>query len=448
MGLSAREVSLNILYDILINEAFSNISIKKYLDEENLIHMEENLVREIVYGVLENDIYIEYIISKASKIKLKKIHPKILIILKMGIYQLIFMDRIPESAAVNESVNLAKKHGHKGTISFVNGILRNIIRNKEEFIKIEKKNKADYISIKYSHPKWMVERWIKEFGEDFTEDLCKKNNESPELNIRVNTLKTNKEKLKNSLNNYGFKVRDSIYAFDSLIVENPTKITEVLEFKQGHFFIQDESSTLVGQIMNPNQGSTIIDICSAPGGKSTHLGQIMNNKGKILSMDIYQHKLRLVEENAERLGINIIQTAISDGTKMEESLINVGDYVLVDAPCSGLGLIRRKPEIKRNRKEEDIKELVDIQYKILSNAKEYLKVGGILIYSTCTIEKDENSNIINKFLEENKNFRLVSIENRLHNKENIETLKDGYIQLFSHIHNTDGFYIAKLTKER
>ncbi|MBU5426480.1 16S rRNA (cytosine(967)-C(5))-methyltransferase RsmB [Tissierella pigra] len=448
MGLSAREVSLNILYDILINEAFSNISIKKYLDEENLIHMEENLVREIVYGVLENDIYIEYIISKASKIKLKKIHPKILIILKMGIYQLIFMDRIPESAAVNESVNLAKKHGHKGTISFVNGILRNIIRNKEEFIKIEKKNKADYISIKYSHPKWMVERWIKEFGEDFTEDLCKKNNESPELNIRVNTLKTNKEKLKNSLNNYGFKVRDSIYAFDSLIVENPTKITEVLEFKQGHFFIQDESSTLVGQIMNPNQGSTIIDICSAPGGKSTHLGQIMNNKGKILSMDIYQHKLRLVEENAERLGINIIQTAISDGTKMEESLINVGDYVLVDAPCSGLGLIRRKPEIKRNRKEEDIKELVNIQYKILSNAKEYLKVGGILIYSTCTIEKDENSNIINRFLEENKNFRLVSIENRLHNKENIETLKDGYIQLFSHIHNTDGFYIAKLTKER
>lgn len=448
MGLSAREVSLNILYDILINEAFSNISIKKYLDEENLIHMEENLVREIVYGVLENDIYIEYIISKASKIKLKKIHPKILIILKMGIYQLIFMDRIPESAAVNESVNLAKKHGHKGTISFVNGILRNIIRNKEEFIKIEKKNKADYISIKYSHPKWMVERWMKEFGEDFTEDLCKKNNESPELNIRVNTLKTNKEKLKNSLNNYGFKVRDSIYAFDSLIVENPTKITEVLEFKQGHFFIQDESSTLVGQIMNPNQGSTIIDICSAPGGKSTHLGQIMNNKGKILSMDIYQHKLRLVEENAERLGINIIQTAISDGTKMEESLINVGDYVLVDAPCSGLGLIRRKPEIKRNRKEEDIKELVNIQYKILSNAKEYLKVGGILIYSTCTIEKDENSNIINRFLEENKNFRLVSIENRLHNKENIETLKDGYIQLFSHIHNTDGFYIAKLTKER
>jgi 16S rRNA (cytosine967-C5)-methyltransferase len=448
MGLSAREMSLNILYDILINDAFSNISIKKHLEEENLIHMEENLVREIVYGVLENNIYIEYIISKASKIKLKKIHPKILIILKIGVYQLVFMDKIPQSAAVNESVNLAKKHGHKGTIGFVNGILRNISRNKEAFTKIDKTNKADYISIKYSHPKWLVERWIKEFGEDFTEKLCKKNNESPELNIRINTLKTNKETLKENLNNYGFKVKDSIYAKDSLIVQNPTRITEVSEFKLGHFFIQDESSTLVGQVMDPSPGSTIIDVCSAPGGKATHLGQIMNNEGKILSMDIYEHKLKLVEENANRLGINIIQTFISDGTKSQESLINMADYILIDAPCSGLGLIRRKPEIKRNRKEEDIKELVDIQYKILNNAKEYLKVGGFLVYSTCTIEKDENINMINRFLEENKNFSLVDIENKFHNKENIETLKDGYIQLFSHIHNTDGFYIAKLIKER
>ncbi|WMM26753.1 16S rRNA (cytosine(967)-C(5))-methyltransferase RsmB [Tissierella sp. MB52-C2] len=448
MGLSAREMSLNILYDILINDAFSNISIKKHLEEENLIHMEENLVREIVYGVLENNIYIEYIISKASKIKLKKIHPKILIILKIGVYQLVFMDKIPQSAAVNESVNLAKKHGHKGTIGFVNGILRNISRNKEAFTKIDKTNKADYISIKYSHPKWLVERWIKEFGEDFTEKLCKKNNESPELNIRINTLKTNKETLKESLNNYGFKVKDSIYAKDSLIVENPTRITEVSEFKLGHFFIQDESSTLVGQVMDPSPGSTIIDVCSAPGGKATHLGQIMNNEGKILSMDIYEHKLKLVEENANRLGINIIQTFIFDGTKRQESLINMADYILIDAPCSGLGLIRRKPEIKRNRKEEDIKELVDIQYKILNNAKEYLKVGGFLVYSTCTIEKDENINMISRFIEENKNFSLVNIENKFHNKENIETLKDGYIQLFPHIHNTDGFYIAKLVKER
>ena len=179
MELSGREMALNILNDIFNNGAFSNIAINSNLDE-GLSNKEEGFVREIVYGVLENNIYLDYIISKASKIKLKKIHPIILIILKIGIYQIIFMDRIPISAAVNESVNLAKKHGHKGTIGFVNGMLRNISRNKDEFMKVEAKDKIDYISIKYSHPKWMVKRWIKEFGEEFTEKLCKENNKSPQ----------------------------------------------------------------------------------------------------------------------------------------------------------------------------------------------------------------------------------------------------------------------------
>ncbi|MCQ4921844.1 16S rRNA (cytosine(967)-C(5))-methyltransferase RsmB [Tissierella carlieri] len=447
MNLSAREIALNILYEIFENGAFSNITIKKHL-VEGLDHKEEGLIREIVYGVLENDIYINYIISKASKIKLKKIHPVILTILKIGVYQLIFIDRIPPSAAVNESVNLAKKHGHKGTIGFVNGILRNISRNKDEFMKIEVKDKIDYISIKYSHPKWMVKRWIKDYGDEFTEELCRKNNESPELNIRINTLKTNKDELKERLVDYGFIVKDANYAKDSLIVENPIRITELPEFKKGHFIIQDESSTLVGQIMDPIPGSTVIDLCSAPGGKATHLAQIMNNKGKILSRDIYEHKISLIEENARRLGINIIETSMSDATKRDESLVNIADYLLLDAPCSGLGLIRRKPEIKRNRREEDIDELVKLQYGILNNAKDYLKIGGILIYSTCTIEKDENINLINKFLEKNKNFKLVNIEDKINNKQDITTLKSGYIQLFPHIHNTDGFYIAKIIKER
>ena len=447
MKLSAREIALDILYDIIVNGAFSNISIKKHINE-GLNPKEEGLIREIVYGVLENDKYLDYIISKVSKIKMNKIHPSILIILKIGIYQLIFMDKIPPSAAVNESVNLAKKHGHRGTIGYVNGILRNISRNKDEFMKIGAKDKIDYISIKYSHPKWMVERWVRQFGEDFTEELCRKNNEPPRLNIRVNTLKTNKDELKGKLIDYGFTVEDSQYAYDSLLIGNPFRITDLSEFKSGHFIIQDESSTLVGQILDPKPGTVVIDLCSAPGGKSTHLGQIMNNQGKILSRDIYEHKIKLIEENAKRLGINIIQTSISDATKRDESLVNIADYLLIDAPCSGLGLIRRKPEIKRNRKEEDIAELVEIQYIILNNSKDYLKIGGILVYSTCTIEKDENINMINKFLDNNKNFKLVSIEDKISNHPNVDTLKYGYIQLFPHIHNTDGFYIAKLVKER
>lgn len=447
MGLSAREVSFNILYDIFIKGAFSNIAIKKHLEIE-LDSKEESLVREIVYGVLDNQLYIDFIISKASKIKLKKIHSSILIILRIGVYQLLFMDRIPESAAVNEAVKLSKKHGHKGSIGFVNGVLRGISRNKEEFTKIDVKNKIDFISIKYSHPRWIVERWVNEYGEEFTEELCKKNNEKPELNIRVNTLMINKNELKRKLIEKGLIIRDSNYANDSLIVENPIRITELEEFNLGYFIIQDESSTLVGQIMDPKPGSTVIDICSAPGGKATHIAQMMDNKGKIFSKDIYEHKIKLIDENSKRLGIDIIQTSISDATKRDEELIDIADYILVDAPCSGFGLIRRKPEIKWNRKENDIEELVIIQSSILDNVKDYLKVGGILVYSTCTIEKDENYNLIERFLEQNKNFKLVDIENEMYNKENLHTLNYGYIQLFPHIHDTDGFFIAKMRKER
>lgn len=447
MEMNAREIAYNILYEIYENGAFSNIVINKYLGE-HLNVKDEGFIREIVYGVLENELYIDYIISKASKIKLNKIHEKIIIILRIGVYQLIFMDRVPDSAAVNESVKLTKIHGHKGTIGYVNGVLRNISRNKENMIKIDIKDKVDYISIKYSHPKWMVERWVKEYGEKFTEELCIKNNEHPDLNIRVNTLKIDKENLKNQLENKGLIIKDTLYSKDSLIIENPEKITELNEFKEGLFIIQDESSALVSQILDPKPGSTVIDLCSAPGGKATHLAQMMDNKGTIIALDIFQHKIDLINDNAKRLGIDIIQAKIGDALKIDETLINFADYILVDAPCSGLGIIRRKPDIKRNRRLKDINELSKIQYKILENAKKYLKVGGILVYSTCTIEKEENNNLINKFLNENHNFKLVSINNNMPNSVSINTLEEGYIQLFPNTHNTDGFYIAKMIKER
>lgn len=443
----SRELAFKILYDIFSNQAFSNISIKKHLSKE-INPKEENLVREIVYGVLENDLYLNYIISRASKIPLRKIHPKILIILKIGIYQLVFMDRIPSSAAVNESVKLAKVHGHKGTIAFVNGVLRNISRSKEKFMEIDEKDRLSYISIKYSHPKWLVDRWIKEFGEEFTESLCRENNSYSKLNIRVNALKINKYELKNRLEGHGFKIKEGKYCHDILIIENPLRLTETEEYRLGYFIIQDESSALVGQIMNPNEGSVVLDLCSAPGGKATHIAQIMKNKGKILSMDFYEHRIRLIEDNAKRLGIDIIEAFTGDATKFNKSLKNIADYVLVDAPCSGFGLIRRKPEIKWYRREEDIEELTKIQRNILNNAKEYLKVGGILIYSTCTIEKDENINMVNQFIEENKNFRLVNFEDLVKGLEEEESMKHGFIQLYPHIHNTDGFFIAKMIKER
>lgn len=443
--MNSREVVLNILIDININNAYSNQSINKYLKQKQNIK-DENLIREIVYGVIENLSYIDYIIAQSSKIKLKKIQPVVLQILRMGVYQIAFMDKIPDRAAVNEAVNLSKKRGHKGVSGFVNGVLRNISRNKEEFMKINEKDEVEYLSVKYSHQKWMIESWIDEYGYEFTEKLCKENNSKPKLNIRVNTNKIVLKELIERLSCYGYITHRTSYSKDGLIIEKPSRITEIDEFKLGFFTIQDESSMLVGQIADPKENSIVLDLCSAPGGKSTHIAQLMNNKGKVISRDIYEHKLKLVRENVNRLDLSIIETEMFDALNLDENLIEQVDYCIVDAPCSGLGIIRRSPEIKWNRKKEDVDKLNEVQRKILDNSKRYIKPGGIIIYSTCTFGQKENLDIINEFLDKNNEFKLVGFENLLSSKENLENSKKGYIQLYPHIHGTDGFFIAKIQR--
>lgn len=447
MQRTEREVSYNVLNDIYNRGAFSNITLGKHLKDEN-DKRRQNFIRELVYGVLENDIYLEYVISKSSKIKMKKIHKKILIILKMGIYQIMFMDSVPDSAAVNESVILTKKHGNKGSIGYVNGMLRNISRKKDEFENLEIKDDSKRISIKYSHPKWLVDKWINEYGIKFTEELAMANNEKPSLNITINTLKTNKADLKKKLEDRGFEIREGQYSLDTLIIDNPFQISKIKEFLGGEFTIQDESSALVAQVMNPRPGSLVIDVCSAPGGKSVHIAQKMDNRGSVISRDINDYKLQLIDENSKRLGTDIIKTELYDARDLDDSLIARADYVLVDAPCSGLGLIRRKPEIKINKGQSDIDSLSALQYKILDNAKKYLKVGGVLVYSTCTISTSENKDIIDKFLKENPEFTTVSLKEKISNDKDMSTLNEGYLELYPNIHATDGFFIAKMEKKR
>ncbi len=444
--MNSREVALNILQDVHKNFSYSNLSISKHVAHNKLSEQDESFIRELVYGVLENRIYLDYVLSKASKIKLKRIHPVILDVLRLGIYQLVFMDRVPTSAAVNESVKLAKKYGHKGTIGFVNGVLRGISRNKESYMKIELEDKLEYLSTKYSHPTFLVKKFINDFGYEFTESLLIANNSTPKLNIRVNTLKVTKSELIEKLSDKGFIINEGKYAKDALIIENPSGIISSEEFKKGYFIIQDESSMLVGQIMAPKENSLVLDICSAPGGKSTHLAQYMENKGKIISRDLFEHKIKLINENKKRLGADIIDAQVYNALELDEELVDKVDYCLVDAPCSGLGLIRRKPEIKWTRTLNDIKELSDLQFKILEVAKKYVKNNGVLLYSTCTIVDEENINIVQKFLAQNPEFKLVSIENELYNSEKINTCSKGYIQLYPNVHGTDGFFIAKMVK--
>ncbi len=443
---NAREIALDILNEVTQDSAYSNVSVKRNIDK-SVSDVDASLIREIVYGVLEQRIYIDYVIRQFSSVRLKKISPMVMNILRIGIYQMLFMDRIPDSAAVNESVKLAKKHTHRGSQGFTNGLLRNVSRKKDEIeLPSKEKEGLKYLSVKYSHPEWMIENWIEEFGFEFTETLLQANNERPKLNIRTNTLKTTRDELIEKLSGIGLECKKTEFSKDGIVVDNPMNITETKEFKNGLFQIQDESSMLVAQIMDPSEGSLVIDVCSAPGGKTTHIAEKMNNKGRVIARDIYTNKLHLIEENSKRLGIDIIETEEWDALVTDKNLIEKADYCLVDAPCSGMGLIRRKPDIKWTKTEGDLKEIPSLQYKILESSAPYVKQGGTLIYSTCTIERDENINLINKFLENHKEFELKDFSDLLCDDERLD-LHNGYLELFPNKHHTDGFFIAKMIRK-
>ncbi|WP_242972979.1 16S rRNA (cytosine(967)-C(5))-methyltransferase RsmB [Anaeromicrobium sediminis] len=440
---NARKIALDILNDIEENKAYSNISIRKHLRDRNISKVDRNLIRELVYGVLENKIYLDYGIRSYSKIRLKKIDKSILNVLRMSFYQLIYLDKIPKFAVVDEAVNMSKKINFK-TKGFVNALLRNFIRNdlKISVDKI-KSDEIEYLSVIYSHPQWLVERWLKEFGRDFTKDLLKANNETPKLTVRINTLKVKKDDLIDELKKEKIRVAECTYVEEGLTLEGVSNLDKLKAFKEGKFQVQDESSMLVSKILNPKAGDKILDVCSAPGGKATHMAQIMNNKGQIVARDIHEHKLKLIHENSNRLGINIIKTQKWDATNLDESQINKYDKVLVDAPCSGLGIIRRKPELKYNKTSEDISSISELQLEILNIASKYVKLGGTLLYSTCTIEKVENDLVVEKFLNSNKNFIVEKIE-----EESVLNLvgDNGFVKLYPNMEKTDGFFIAKLKK--
>jgi 16S rRNA (cytosine967-C5)-methyltransferase len=344
------------------------------------------------------------------------------------------MDKVPEFAAVNEAVKLVKIKEEKAA-PLVNGILRNILRNKGEFDNIGIKNKTKRLSIKYSHPEWFIRKFQALYGEDFVVELMK-----------INFLKINREELIEEFETEGFEVIEGGME-ESIILKGYSKIESSKQFNKGYFIFQDESSMLVARALDPKPEDRIIDLCSAPGGKTAHIASLMQNKGEILAFDIYRHKLELIDENAKKLGINIIKTSLGDATIYNEALFELGDRVLVDAPCSGLGLIRKKPEIRWNVTEADILELKKLQNMILNNASKYLKKGGILIYSTCTISEEENEEQIMEFLVGNPNFKLENISEYLPDKYKAEVSTEGFIKLFPNVHNCDGFFIARLRKE-
>lgn len=429
--MNIREYSLNALIDIDKEKAYSNLAVKEYLKKYSFTAEDKALFTNIVYGVITHKKYLLYVLSRYVKRPHKQVF-WVKNLLLLSAYQLLFLN-IPEFAITSESVKIAKKKGGPTKGNFINGVLRSIIRDKGN-IQVPKEDNTEYLSIKYSLPKWMVEEFEALFDDlRELEDFCQSLNEPLPITIRVNTLKTTKDQLITKLSDLGIEFNHSRVCDDGLILMNKTPISRVQHLlDEGLCTIQDQSSIKVGETVDPKPGEHILDMCAAPGGKSTHLAQIMQNKGSILSCDIHPHKLDLINELTLRLGISIINTEYLDGTNSADKLKGRNfDKILLDAPCSGLGVIPGKPDIKWNKEKEDIAEIAKIQWSLLENAAALLRSGGELVYSTCTLTKQENEDMIDNFINEFPNFK-----------------KEKEIKLFPHKDKCHGFYIAKLTKLR
>lgn len=421
------ELAFSILYKVINEEAKSNDEINKIADEaSNLAFITKN-----VYGVLENKIYIDYMIRKLSTVRLKKIHPSVLVILEIGIYNIHFLNT-KDYAIVNELVDLTKKKNKRST-GFVNAILRNFIRDEEEIAKIKESDDIKSLSIRYSLPEELTRYIYNNYGMDYTKNFLRYINNEQIISIRVNNLKTDRESLLKLLADKGFEIEEGHLSKNALKTFNPAGLVNTSEFKEGLFTIQQEGSMKTVEILDPKENSKILDLCAAPGTKTSYIGEYTKNKANIIANDISKEKLPLIKENIDRLGLESIELTNFDASVFKEEYENTFDYVLVDAPCSGLGVMGRKPEIRYNRSMEDIQALAKLQKDILNQAIKYLKKDGILVYSTCTVGNIENKDNFS-YLSAMDDLNIIPIDGK------------GYIEYVNYIDKTDGFFISKFKK--
>ena len=441
--MNIRNLALKILVSVESDGAYSTLALNNSIKENKLNKTDSSFLSALVYGVLERQITLDYIIKQYSKIPLRKIELKTKVILRLGILQLVFMDKVPDSAAVNESVNLAKKHKLMKSAGFINGVLRSVTRAETKYTLPDKSKDTEYYySVKYSCPRDLVSLWLKSYGENVTVGILENLSGRPQLSARVNTLKTTCDKLINELDFDGVKAEKSELCENALVLKNTGSIEGLDAYKNGEFYIQDTASQLCVKALNPQPNEVMIDVCSAPGGKTFTSAQYMKNRGKIFSFDIYEHKLNLINSTAKRLGIDIIITDIRDAENDTREL-PLADRVLCDVPCSGLGVLSRKPEI-RYKKDLLSDELCELQYRILLNSAKFTAYGGTLIYSTCTLNPAENIENVNRFLKENPEFKPDKLD------LNIKSVIDepsNVLTLFPNGKN-DGFFIAKFKREK
>lgn len=445
----------NLALDTLISLEKKGEYTGNFLDEifksnKDLDKRDRAFVSTLVQGVIRWKLRLDWITDRYASIPMKKIDPLILNILRLALYQILFLDRVPESAAVDRAVAQAKEYkGHRHIVSFVNGILRNICRNKGSIIFPDKKKSPEkYLTYFYSFPLWLSERCLNEFGIDFTEQLFEAQNTLPDLNIRSNSLKLSREELIAILADEGINGESTVYPPECILLKDFTgRIEKPASFKKGFFQVQDRAAQIMSWLIMPAPGDSILDVCAGLGGKSTHLIELMNCKGSVTALDKDINRLKTLRENARRLGIENIKTITVDVTKpFSDKLSSKFDKVLVDAPCSGLGTISRHPDIKWNRSEPDIKRLGRMQKSILANSAAVLKRGGTLLYVVCTYTREENKTVVDNFLRSTEDMTLLDLRDHIPEWGMDLIDNDGFFRSYPNVHKMDGFFAALFKK--
>jgi 16S rRNA (cytosine967-C5)-methyltransferase len=448
---SPRDLALKTLNGLVRNNQYSGNYLDKLFQRNlQLDERDRAFISNLVNGVFRWRLRLDWIIEQFSNIPLKKIEIRTLNILRLALYQIFYLDRVPESAAVNEAVNQTKLNKALPHItSFVNGLLRNICRNKDTIKFPDRKQETvEYLSVFYSYPQWLTEKWIRELGKESAEDLLQAQNNIPNVNIRTNTLKVSRGKLIQYLEEEGVVGIPLSYAPEGILLGGfRGRISELGAFKKGLFQVQDQAAMMIAHLISPRAGDTILDICTGFGGKSTHMAELMEGKGHIVALDINRQRLIDLDHNAHRLGIDNILPVVADATRSLSSLFNSKfDNVMVDAPCSGLGVISRHPDSKWNRDERDIERLSYLQNSIMDRTPSLVKKGGRIIFVTCTISREENEEVVNAFLDRNRDISLVNLKECVA-EYCIELIDDqGFLKTFPHIHSMDGFFAALFTK--
>ncbi|HYM38421.1 MAG TPA: 16S rRNA (cytosine(967)-C(5))-methyltransferase RsmB [Nitrospiraceae bacterium] len=444
----ARAVAQDVLLSVERAQTFADDALDHFLSRNALDSRDRALALELVYGVLRHQSWLDWRLDHVATKSMAKLPARVRIALRLGAYQLLHLDRIPPSAAVNESVALIKAGNPGHWPGFVNAVLRALIRTPAPPWPDRAANPIQALSVQYACPAWLTERWIARFGVRDAETLCRATTITPPLTIRANTLRTSRDALASQLTELGCVVKPTRISAVGLVLEKLGSVPELPLFRDGAFYVEDEAAQLVALILDPQPGALILDTCAAPGGKTTHLAALMQNRGEIIAVDKSAARLRLLEDNCRRLGIGIVRTTRADATTLLPHNLRdrLFDRILVDAPCSGLGVLRRHPEGKWRKEAETLKQYQILQHRLLEQSANRLRPGGVLVYSTCSSEPEENEQVINQFCSAHKEFRRESVEPWLPRQGSSLVTGRGDLSTARNDDSMDMFFAARLRK--